>query len=233
MDRSHVAESAIERGDRRVREAIEGLPPDTDPQFWQEIRSPKMQPEVLVHLIRRFLARGQHDHANTVTGVLIDRVYATARRIVQERMEYSPQLHDDAVQQAYELMWRAIAADKPLWERNFWWVFKAVCIDACRKFLPPKTDERDVSWNEHSLAPSSVPEVDEWENGPGGLIYREALATLSEEERQVWHLYFEEDLPQKAIATRLSCTDKTVYNRLRSARQKLAACYPREGAKDE
>ncbi len=230
-------DDAIEASNRRTWDAIAALPDYARPDFWPTLRAAGAppSPEVLVHIVRAFRARGQAADVERAVDELIARAYPIAEGIVRRTLRSRPWDREDAVRDAFAAMWRHIVEDTPFWERNFLGALNAVCISACRMYLAKKrsaatfadlpVSEGGIDYDERLRDRSADQEQEEL---LGRLTYEKALVSLDPGLREIARLMAEGELTQRQIAAQVGCTEKTVYNRLGKIREHLAGFFYEE-----
>ena len=132
----------------------------------------------------------------------------------------SPEIAEDAVQEAMLNVWRKASHFDPSKASAFTWIFaiaRNARIDLLRKVNRPVLD-----LNDPTLVPDPPAAVSETVSAAqeAGWI-RARVATLPVEQQEVLHLAFFEDLVHTEIAQRLSIPLGTVKSRIRLAVQRI------------
>ena len=232
------AQATIEAANRRITAAIAALPDLDSPAFWPRLLDEDgggaAPPEALVYALKRCREHGASADVERAAEALIDRAYPIVEGIVRRTLLSRPQDREDAVRDAIAAMWRYIVEDAPFWERNFVGALNAVTISACRIYLAKKRSYAsfaDLGRAEDEFDGGRVRD-DDAENAQerllGRLVFEKALAALDPPLRDIARLVAEGELTQKQIATRVGCTEKTVYNRLARIRDHLGRFYDEE-----
>jgi RNA polymerase sigma factor (sigma-70 family) len=207
------------------------------PGFWSVVaaRGVALPPEVLVHVLRAFRARGRGADVERATDLLLAHAYPIAAGIVARCLRSRPRDREDAVLDAFETMWRRIAAGDLFWERNFRGALNAACLSACRRYYAEKRSDTPLAEIRHPPGGAEYDprfrdvSADQQQRAVlHDLTYPLALAALDSPIREAWRLHTEEELTQAEIAERLGCAKKTVYSRLIRAREQLAAYFQEE-----
>src|SRR5579875_2902730 len=112
---------AIAAANKRIAEAIARLPAYESAAFWPSLAAwdEPAPPEVLVHVLKAFRARGSGADVERAADELIRRAYPIVEGIVRRTLLSRPQDREDAIRDAIAAMWRHIVEDNPFWERNF------------------------------------------------------------------------------------------------------------------
>ncbi|MCP3961768.1 MAG: sigma-70 family RNA polymerase sigma factor [bacterium] len=189
-----------------------------------------MSEECIVHLIRRDLRGGSRQLAERLLPVLLTRCEVGLRRTVRG-FDPAP-----AAEVREEVLGRlAVSLAEPgdaadFFEVRFALALKRLRIDVCRR--QRRHEERLVALDEDDDSESAVSELDRRlpvaADQEDMVLLRQALATLSEEERKVLVLHRLAGVPMSSSAPRaatlvnlLGRSERTVRNRLRSAEAKL------------
>lgn len=108
------------------------------------------------------------------------------------------------------------------------WIY-SICVfvvrDSTRKRLR-RREQVQVELPEHGTPSEDAPD-EALQRRHARQMVSEALAELSEEQREVFVLYELEELPITEIAQMLECPASTVYSRLSVARRSLRAAFAR------
>jgi RNA polymerase sigma-70 factor (ECF subfamily) len=137
------------------------------------------------------------------------------------RVLRDPEAADDAAQEAMTRAWRQRGSCQSPWAPDPW-VAQIARNEALRLWQRQQT----------LLARSGEAEVEQAEADPGEpledqlirrMSVRQALATLSDEDRELIALRYERDLAQPAIAEALGLPEGTVKVKLHRIRKRLAA----------
>ncbi len=235
-----VTSGAIEAANRRIEAAIAALPDFDSPAFWTRLAAGDgvVAPEVLVHVLKGFRARGRAADVERAADELIGRAYPIVEGIVRRTLLSRPQDREDAVRDAIAAMWRYIVDDNPFWERNFVGALNAVAVSACRAYMAKKRSYAsfaDLAGPDEEFDGALVADRSaeaEQEALLGRLVLERALAALDPPLREIALLMAAGELTQREIAARMGCTEKTVYNRLARIRDHLGRFYDEERGYD-
>jgi RNA polymerase sigma factor (sigma-70 family) len=227
----------------RIARAVAALPDYDDPTFWPTVTAgiATLPNEALVHILQEFRALGRDDDVNRAMDLLIQRAYAIAIAIIRKRLRSRPRDHEDAVRQALAAMWRELARGDAFWERNFVGALQAECLSACRTYLGLKYADKPAADFADPMAGNAIVEggrpgasvaATSVETAIHNVMYEQALSTLEPLQRDVWSLTFDEGLTHAEAAMRLGLSKEQVRDRLRKAKERLAAFYNEGGVVD-
>lgn len=151
-------------------------------------------------------------------------LYSVALRILRR-----PADAEDAVQDAWLQVWRLAASYDPARGALAAWLLTVVrtrALDRLRGLTTRGRAEARVEPEGH-VAPIEDPAKRAGERQMGGRV-REALAQLSDSQRQVLEIAYFEGLPQSEIAARVGAPLGTVKSWTRQGLQKLRELLPQE-----
>lgn len=197
--------------------------------------------EVLVHLIREALRRGDDRAMNRLVPMLLERVLAILRSKVPDSVPYAADIRAEILGRVSELIAEDAAGDQcrlDVYECQFALPLRALRCDVVRQFrkrareVSADTDERDDD-DVDDDATKNEPHADRDLEPAAVVIAKEMLAAIEDlpaKERKAFvlhHVYgfkIESDDPTKTtVATLCGVTGRTVRNLLQRARVKLAA----------
>lgn len=200
--------------------------------------------ECLVHLIRDSVRSGKHDRADVVIPVLLQRCEANLRSKIPDGMHpYASELRAEILGRFGEMLASDGTGDNPdkldFYEVRFNKAFRSFRLDILdqeikrRKRFPPlpgRTASQEAGTEEDVLSRLS-PDL-RTRPTQEDLLFRkellEAITDLPEDERTAVTLRIKgyqiesSDPSKETIATHCNCTGRTVRNRLRRVRAKLA-----------
>ncbi|MCB1376282.1 MAG: sigma-70 family RNA polymerase sigma factor, partial [Rhodobacteraceae bacterium] len=164
---------------------------------------------------RRLMRRIAQNHDREAFATLFDH-FAPRLKSFMMRKNASEQLAEDLVQEAMIAVWTKAGMYEPAKGSVTTWIFtiaRNLRIDRIRREAHmPMTELGDYD------EPSEAPEGEDLlaRKQEDGLV-AEALKSIPDEQRQILHLSFVEDIPQSEIASRLSIPLGTVKSRMRLA----------------
>lgn len=200
--------------------------------------------EVLVHLIREALRRGDDRAMNRLVPVLLERMRVILQSKVPDSVPYAADIRAEIIGQVSDLIAEDAAGDQcrlDLYECQFGLPLRALRCDVVRQFrkrrLEVSLDTEDREDDEDD-ATKDEPVADRDLEPAAVAIAKEMLAEvegLPDRERKAFvlhHMYGfkieSEDPSHVTVATLLGVTGRTVRNLLQRARAKLAAKEPKE-----
>ncbi len=225
--------------DRQIA-SLRQLPPGS---FWAQIEckdkdhQDHVREEALVHLLRSARRTGQSRDADRLAMVLVERSKSTVFRAIRRRRWLSntevEDLYSEIVAHLVETLYDLGAGRAvEFWEIRYWFALKRLAIRVCDKDAAAarhtvsgmqgggETEPFDLL--ENTAAPEPICRIDL-------MAARSLLVRLPPEERGVFYLYYVERVSQKEISERFGFTERTVYNRLRSAKKQLDAWTENDG----
>jgi RNA polymerase sigma-70 factor (ECF subfamily) len=138
---------------------------------------------------------------------------------------------DDVLQEVFLVVYRRLA-DYEERDRGRAWLY-SICTRVAqtqRRTRSRRREQLSSEIPEGRVAPTQLVRVEEREALALG---HRLLATLPDEQREVFVLYEIEHLPMQQIADALSCPLYTAYSRLRTARIKILAELEKERRKED
>lgn len=138
---------------------------------------------------------------------------------------------DDVLQEVFLVVYRRLA-DYEERDRGRAWLY-SICVRVAqtqRRTRSRRREQLSEEVPEGRVAPTQLVRVEEREALALG---HRLLATLPEEQREVFVLYEIEHVPMAQIAEVLNCPLYTAYSRLRTARMKILAELAKERRKED
>lgn len=203
--------------------------------FWYRLKAEDrqeedwIQEETLVYFLRFYHRKSDSNAAWRVAELLIERSAKYIRRQVAVWKSLTQDQQEECIRDVQEQMLLDLFNDQPnceFWEVRFWLCLKRRILNRVQKYrrqrefevdTAPTHDEdneyqadRDSRFADTSaLTPQQQAEI------------KAALATLKDNERIAFVLFYYHDWPQQDIANRLGVTDRTVRNLLTKAEARL------------
>ncbi len=140
-DESCAAPGEIAATNERIRQLLAALPDYDSPAFWPTVtaQGDALPTEVLVHVLQAHRVRGRAADVERAAELLIGRAYSIARDIVGRCLRSRSQDdREDAVREAFAIMWRRLSEGDTFWGRNFLGALHAACVTACRPYYAKK-----------------------------------------------------------------------------------------------
>jgi len=185
-----------------------------------------LRPETLVWAVRELAGAGD-ERSWSVARALIRQVAPLVSWWLRGIPGLTPAQREEAAEElavAFYIQWHSLAATEAFWEVRFRLCLKRKVLDiadgllarnAVEVRLDPPDDQPDANPLQDLPDPRPGPEQQ--------ALVQEALGVLPEEERTCAYLYWIEGWTEEVVAQRMGVTTRTVRNRLRRARARLAA----------
>jgi RNA polymerase sigma-70 factor (ECF subfamily) len=176
------------------------------------VSSSEIEPPSDTDLIKAYL-RGDPDALDTLITRYVDRVYVFVRRSIADDKE-----SEDITQEVFVRVWKSIASFDQTKEFKPW-IFRIArnaCIDFNRKRKTISFSALEIGENETLLEEIRDPELlppEIFDHEHLGQEVKNALEKLSEQQRQLLFLHYEEDFSLSQIAEMMDESPNTVKSR--------------------
>ncbi len=151
------------------------------------------------------------------------------------RLSGRPEVAEDIVQDAFVRVLSNLSRFDPRFRFSTWLftIAKRLYVNACQKFRPVFDSEVVGGWRSDGDDEPASPVVANEERAQARVALDEALAQLSEEQRQIILLFHQQSWPITQIADYMHMPEGTIKSHLHRGRRKLRRLMERYARKHE